>query len=116
MKKNKKYILVCEKGWHGIRQLTLDLADKGICSTVLIRGVVDKSAREMITKRREIKNIFIPERIFTPFLFVYVFNSLILSQGKILAVFLTKDKSFKRLKLFKRIFSRLELAIVHDQV
>ena len=112
----KRYILVSEKGWRGIRQLSLDLADKGISSSVLIRGMVDKAVRDMITKRREINNVFIPEKIFTFFLFMYVLSGLILSRRNKVVIFLSKDKTFERFKSFKRIFSRLEPAMVSDKV
>ena len=113
---SKRYILVSEKGWSGIRQLSLDLADKGLPSTVLIRGMVDKAVRDMIIKRREINNVFIPGKIFTPFLFMYVLSGLILSRRNKVVIFLSKDKTFKRFKSFKRIFSWLEPAMVSDKV
>jgi len=116
MKRNKRYILVSEKGWHGIRQLSLDLADKGLSSTVLIRGMADKAARDMITKRMEINNVFIPGKIFMPFLFMYVLSGLISCRRNKVAVFLSKDKTFERFKSFKRIFSRLEPTMVSEKV
>ena len=97
---SKRYILVSEKGWHSIRQLSLDLADRGSSSTVLIRGMADKAVRDMITKRREINNVFIPGKIFTPFLFMYV-----------LVFYLTKNKNlneagknlYKMLRIIKKM-------------
>ena len=99
-----------------MRQLSLDLADKGLPSTVLIRGMVDKAARDMITKRREINNVFIPGKIFAPFLFMYVLSGLMLSWRDKVVIFLSKDKTFRRFKSFKRIFSRLEPVMVRDKV
>ena len=113
---SKRYILVSEKGWHVIRQLSLDLADKGLFSTVLIRGMADRAVRDMITKRREINNVFIPGKIFTPFLFMYVLSGLMLSRRNKVVIFLSKDKTFERFKSLKSIFSRLEPAMVSDKV
>lgn len=110
----KRYILVCEKGWRGIRELSLDLASKGISSTVLIRGSVDKDVKGMITARREINNVFIPERFFTLVLLTRIIIALVLSPHGRLAVFLSKEKTYRRLELFKRFFRRIELAKVFD--
>ena len=112
---SKRYILVSEKGWHGMRRLSLDLADKGLSSTVLIRGMADMAVRDMITKRREINNVFIPGKIFAFFLFMYILSALTLSRRNKVVVFLSKDKTFERFRSFKRIFPRLEPAMVSDK-
>ena len=104
----KRYILVCEKGWRKIRESSLELASKNMSSTVLIRGLVEKDVREMITRHDRIKNIFIPEKIFLPFLFVYVLIAAILSYGR-LSISLSKDKTYNRLNVFKKVFHSIEL-------
>jgi len=110
----KRYILVCEKGWRGIRELSLDLAGKGIPSTVLIKGAASKDVQNMITGRKEIKNVFIPERIFALVLFTRIIGALILSPRRKAAIFLSKEKTYKRLEALKRVFPEIELAKVFD--
>jgi len=105
----KRYILICEKGWHGIRQLSLDLASKNVAATVLIKGLVEKDVQEMITRHNGINNVFIPDIIFTPFLFVYIIVALILSQGRRLSVVLSKERTYDRLYIFKKIFPSIDL-------
>jgi len=110
---HKRYILVCEKGWHKIRILSLELAGKDMSLTVLIRGLVERDVREMITRHDRIKNIFIPEKIFSPFLFVYVLITAILSYGR-LSIVLSKDKTYNRLDVFKKVFRLIELTKVSE--
>ena len=110
---HKRYILVCEKGWRKIRESSLELASKDMPSTVLIRGLVEKDVREMITRHDRIKNIFIPEKIFLPFLFVHVLITAILSCGR-LSIFLSKDKTYNRLNVFKKVFRSIELIKVFE--
>ncbi len=111
----KKYILACESGWRGIRELSIDLAGKDIPSTVLIEGLIEKETREMITRHKGIRNLFIPAKIFTPFLFVYVFISSIVFSRRGLSIFLSKEKTYNRVTLFKKIFPHIELAKVYDR-
>lgn len=110
----KRYILVCERSWRGVREASLDLASKDIPSTVLVKGLVDKEVREMITRRKWINNVFIPEKIFTPFLFIYIFATLIIFPKRGISVFLSKEKTYNRLGVFKKVFPRMELAMVYD--
>ena len=111
----KKHILVCESGWRGIRELSIDLAGRDIPSTVLIEGLIDKEVREMITRHRGIRNLFIPERIFMPFLFVYVLVSSLVFSRRGLAIFLSKEKTYNRLAPFKKISPRIELVKIGDK-
>lgn len=111
---HKRYILVCERGWRGIRDISLDLAGKNIPSTVLIRGLPEGRVRKMITPHKGINNVFIPEKFFTPFIFIYVILAMVLSPGRKLSIFLSKDKTYGRMRVFKKIFPHIELTNVHD--
>jgi len=111
---DKKYILVCEKRWRKIRELSLDLAEKGISSTVLIRGLVRPDVERMITAHKEISNVFVPEKLFTLILFMRMATSLILCPRRRLLIALSKEKTYKRLEILKKIFRRIELAKVFD--
>lgn len=97
-----------------MRELSLDLAEEGVPSTVLIKGVVDKETQDMITSREKIKNIFIPERFFTAVVFLRVICALALSPRKRIAVFLSKEKAYKRIEMLKRIFPQVEPTRVFD--
>lgn len=109
----KKHILVCERGWQGIRELSLDLARRDITSTVLIEGLIDKETREMITSYNGINNLFIPEKIFAPLLYMYILVNLLLFRGK-LSIALSKEKTYHRLLRFRKLFPCLELTEVYD--
>jgi len=111
----KRYILVCEKGWHGLRQLSLDLSSKGIPAIVLIKGSVERDVQGMITAHRGINNVFIPEMFFTPVVFISIMFNIILSLRRRLVICLSKDKTYKRLEIFKKIFSGIELIKVYDR-
>ncbi len=73
-KKKKKIILLAEHGWQGMRQCALDFAQEGHEVTVLIKGRPSKEERNLISKKKNIKNIFIPRRGFStlyPFILLY---------------------------------------------
>ncbi|MFC1667579.1 hypothetical protein ACFL0P_06975 [Candidatus Omnitrophota bacterium] len=110
----KKHVLICEKGWRRIRELSLDLESKNIHSTVLIKGLVDKDVREMITRHDGVSNVFISGKFFTPFLFIYIIVTLILSKGGELVIFLSKEKTYGRLSVFKKIFPSIDLIKVFE--
>lgn len=109
----KKHILVCERGWQEVRELSLDLARRDIASTVLIEGLVDKETREMITSYNGINNLFIAEKIFTPFLHLYTLANLLIFKGRI-SIFLSRKKTYHRLLMLKKLFPCFELTKVYD--
>ena len=110
----KRCILVCDRGWQRIREKSIELAKINIPSTVLIRGVVDRDVREMITPCREIRNVFFPAKIFTMLAFTYVFlSSLAFCRGS-LCVFLSKKRTYDRLLLLRKIFYGVEYIKLYE--
>ena len=78
MYRKKRIILSCERGWRGIREFSLFLAHDNFDAFVLIEGFPQKDVRNMITSYSRIHNIFIPERIYSLYVFFYLlFNLLI---------------------------------------
>lgn len=108
---SKRYIILCEAGWHNARELSLEIARKNMRSSVLIKGRPEKEVRQMISRRNLINNIFIPDKFFAVFVFLYIFSGILF--GKELAVFYNKGKTEKMLAGFKKISSRFKLEKVH---
>lgn len=104
----KRHILVCETGWQRIRELSISLSLRKIPSAVLIKGLPDRQVRRMITKYEGINNIFIPERFFIPYVFIYIFLNILTSKRLFLFVE-GKKKTFARLTNLKKIFPGIEL-------
>jgi len=111
----KRYVLICESGWRRIRELSLDLANKSIPSTVLIEGLVDRQIRTMITRHKGIDSIFIPEKLFAPFLFIYLTLALIIFPKAAFSIYISKERTYNRLTLFKKLFPRIELVKAYDK-
>lgn len=109
----KRYILICEIGWAGIRRLSLELACKGIASYILINGLPDTEVRQMISRHKGANNIFIPDKFFKPFMFLYIISNIVMNK-KILLFVESKEKTFKKLERLRRIFNRIELTRVYD--
>lgn len=103
----EKYILACDSGWRHIREFSLELAGRKIPSTVIIKGFPDKKVRRMITKHDGINNIFVPEKGFTPFLFIYIFLNIF--SGKQLLLFASKEKTYKRMVKLQKIFKKIKV-------
>ena len=110
---SKKHIFVCEKGWQKTREISIDFAKKNILSTVLIKGLVNREVKKMITPYKEIKNIFIPEKIFGPILFGYVLVKL-LFPPRDLCIFLTRKKSYRRFSILKKLFTGLKRVDIYN--
>ena len=108
----KKHILVCESGWRKIRELSIKLAKQDIVSTVLIEGLVEPQVKAMITRHRGINNVFIPEGVFTPLLFIYLTVALVIYPKRKLAVYLSKERTYNRLSVFRKVSSRIELTMI----
>ena len=98
---SKKYIILCEAGWHNARELSLEMARKDIPSTVLIKGRPEKDVRQMILGHDLISNVFIPDRFFVIFLFLYIFSNIL--SAKEVTVFFNKEKMQNMLAVFKKI-------------
>ena len=108
MKKYRKNIILCEIGWHKTREQAVSLAQKNIPSVVLIKGLPDKDVKAMITGYKSIKNVFIPEKLFKPCAFIYLFLNIL--TGKPLSLFIeAKEKTYIRLECLKNIFPGIEL-------
>src|SRR3989338_8379046 len=60
----KKVIILCEEGWQGVRELSLELAKRRIGNVVLIKGDPGREVRKFITKHPLIWNIFFPRLLF----------------------------------------------------
>lgn len=110
---SKKHVILCEAGWHNARELSLELARKNIPAQVLIKGRPEKEVRQMISRRDLINNIFIPDKFFAVFVFLYIFSGILF--GKELAVFYNKGKTEKMLAGFKRISGKFKLEKIHHQ-
>ncbi|MBU3911969.1 MAG: hypothetical protein KKD90_05225 [Candidatus Omnitrophica bacterium] len=109
---SKRYIFVCEIGWQKTRGLSISLAQKKIRSVVLIKGMPDKQVKNMITKYEGVKNVFIPEKFFKPYMFSYIFLNIF--TGRSLSLFAeTKEKTYIGLENLKRLFPRIELTRLH---
>ena len=104
---SNKYIILCEAGWHNARELSLELCRRNIPSSVLIKGRPGKEVRGMITGHSLINNIFIPEKLFSVFLFLYIFSSIFIT-GE-LTVFFNKEKTYNMIAGLKKVFSRIRL-------
>lgn len=104
----KRHILICESGWQKIREFSISLSLKNTPSIVLIKGRPDRQTRGMITGHKGVKNVFIPERLFKPSVFIYLFLNI--STGRPLSLFAeTKEKTYAGLVSLKKIFPRIEL-------
>jgi len=104
---SKKHIILCEAGWHHARELSLEMARKNIPALVLIKGRPEKEVRGMISGHSLINNIFIPEKFFAVFLFLYILSGIL--TGKELMVFYNKGKTEAMLAGFKKISGRFKL-------
>lgn len=102
-----KHIILCEAGWHNARELSLELSRKNIPSAVLIKGRPEKEVRQMISRHGLINNIFIPEKVFAIFLFLYIFSSVFFTRE--LTVFFNKEKTYNMIAGFKKVFRRIRL-------
>ncbi|MBU3911583.1 MAG: hypothetical protein KKD90_03255 [Candidatus Omnitrophica bacterium] len=106
---SKRYILVCETGWRMTRELSISLSSESMSSVVLIKGAPDKHVRRMITCYKKVRNVFIPPRLFSSYVYVYVFLNLILRRKIFLAIE-SKDRTFFRFEnLKKMLFPGIEL-------
>ncbi len=103
----KKYIILCEAGWHNARELSLEMSRKNMRSSVLIKGRPDKEARQMISRHKLISNIFIPDKFFA--VFVYLYISLSVFFAKELVIFFNREKSYNMLSIFKKAFAKVRL-------
>lgn len=108
---SKKYIILCEAGWHAARELSLEMARKNIRSSVLIKGRPDKEVRRMITGHKLISNVFIPDKFFAVFVFLRILSGILF--GKELAVFYNKGKTEKMLAGFKKMSGRFKSEKIH---
>nr|MBU1328415.1 hypothetical protein [Candidatus Omnitrophota bacterium] len=108
---SKKHVILCEAGWHNARELSLELDRKNIPVSVLIKGRPEKEARQMISRHKLISNIFIPDKFFAVFVFLYVFSGILF--GKELEVFYNKGKTEKMLAGFKKISAKFQLEKIH---
>ena len=77
MNRNKRIILLSERGWRGIREFSSFLADRGVHVFVLIKGRPSKEVRCIIKPYSGIHNIFIPRKIYSIWIFIYLFFNLI---------------------------------------
>jgi len=102
----KKYIILCEAGWHNARELSLEMSRKNIPSTALIKGRPEKDVRQMISRHDLINNMFIPDRFFAIFLFLYLFLNIL--SAKEVMVFFNKGKTQNMLAVFNKISSRFK--------
>ncbi len=108
MKARRRNILLCEIGWRRVRGQSISLAQKKIRSIVLIKGWPDKHVMSMITKYEGIKNVFIPEGLFKPLVFAYLFLNIF--TGRSLSLFVeVKEKTYVRLRNLKKVFCSIEL-------
>lgn len=93
----------CERGWRGIRELSLFLAQNNLDVFVLIEGSPSKELRNMITPYSKIHNIFISEKIYSIYLSVYILLNLMFYK-----VYFFTSKKIKqgplRLSGFLRLF------------
>ena len=80
-------------------------------SSVLIKGRPEKEVRQMISRYDLINNIFIPDKFFVVFVFLYIFSGILF--GKELAVFYNKGKTEKMLAGFKKISGKFKLEKIH---
>jgi len=104
----KRHILLSETGWRGIRELSISLLLRKIPSSVLIKGMPDKQVRQMITRHDGIKNLFIPEKVFSLYAYMYILMCVFMKRRLFLAVE-GKNKTFSRLANLRKIFPSIEL-------
>lgn len=104
---SKKYVLICEAGWRYVRERAIEFSNKNIYATILIKGLPAKEVRDMITRLKGIDNIFIPDKIYPFFLFMYIFLNIF--SGKELLLFVTKEKTHDRLIGLKSIFKKIQI-------
>ena len=100
MYRKKRIILSCERGWRGIREFSLFLADNNLEVSVLIKGFPERQVRRMITSYSRIHNIFIPKRSYSIYLFIYLLFNLILHR---VYFFISTSKRVKKgpIRFFK---------------
>ncbi|MBN3039018.1 MAG: hypothetical protein JW869_06355 [Candidatus Omnitrophica bacterium] len=92
-KRNKHIILSCERGWRGIRELSLFLAGNGLDVYVLIKGYPSREVQKMISPYDKIHNIFIPRKIFSVYLFFYLLANLVFHR---VHLFISTSKRVKK--------------------
>jgi len=92
-----------------MREFSLELIGKKTPSTVIIKGFPGKKVRCMITKHDGINNIFVPEKCFTPFLFMYIFLNVF--SGRELLLFAGKEKTYGRMAELQKIFKKIKAEI-----
>ena len=63
-KYNGRVLILCEAGWRDIRELSLELAQRGVRNSVLVKGDPGREVKEFITKHELIENHFFPRLIF----------------------------------------------------
>lgn len=107
----KGVIIISEAGWQGARRLSIELSKKAIGVIVLIKGRLNKDERNMITKYKGIKNIFLPKKLFIPLSYMYIVYRSIFSA---LFIFATKEKTEKSLIKLKKIFRSVNLARLRE--
>lgn len=90
-----------------MREFSLELIGRKIPSTVIIKGFPDKKVRRMITRYDGINNIFVPEKGFTPFLFMYIFLNIF--SRKQLLLFASKEKTYSRIAKLQKIFKKIKV-------
>lgn len=108
-----KIVIVSEAGWQGARELSIEISERSVEVINLIKGRPDKDVINMITKRRKVKNIFIPQSLFPVILFQYILRYSFFS--KTLFAFLTKEKTEKMLSKLKGISKNIRLARLREE-
>ncbi|MBU4589910.1 MAG: hypothetical protein KKG01_03195 [Candidatus Omnitrophica bacterium] len=107
-----RIVIVSEVGWQGARELSIELSNRSVGATNLIKGRPEDDVIKMITRYKEIKNIFIVNKLFVMVLFIDILCYSIFS--KRLFIFTTKEKTEKRLLMLGRIFKNIRLARLRE--
>lgn len=112
MENQKTIIIISEAGWQGARQLSIELSKKGIMAIVLIKGRLGRHERDMITKYKGIKNIFISQKLFAVLIFAYILFLAICF--KPMVIFVTKEKTEKTILKLEKFFKNIHLARLRE--
>lgn len=80
-KPQKQVVCLAETGWAGIRDLTITLARKRICSTCIIKGKLSREILAIITQYSEISLIPIRRAIYKLFICIVVVKNFLLKSA-----------------------------------